>query len=74
MDEALRVLERLDRIEALDRVDGPPGALLAELRGLLREGEEWLRAEHEQGGDAAAALDRCRAALVEATMEVAIMR
>ena len=34
-----RVLERLDRIEALDRTRAAPGELLAELRGLLCEAE-----------------------------------
>ena len=42
MEEA-RVLARLDRIDALDREGAPPGELLAELRGLLREAEEWTR-------------------------------
>jgi alkylhydroperoxidase family enzyme len=50
MDEARRVLERLARIEALDRAAAPPGELLAELRALVREAEEWARAE---GGEAA---------------------
>ena len=45
MEEA-RVLARLDRIDALDRGGAPPGELLAELRGLLREAESWTR---EQG-------------------------
>jgi hypothetical protein len=45
MDEARKVLERLERIEALDR--GPAGrpALLAELRALVTESEAWARAE-----------------------------
>jgi hypothetical protein len=51
MDEARRVLERLTRIEALDRATAAPGELLDELRSLLREAEDWARAE---GGDAAA--------------------
>ena len=42
MEEA-RVLARLDRIDALDREGAPPGELLAELRGLLREAEAWTR-------------------------------
>ena len=42
MEEA-RVLARLDRIDALDREGAAPGELLAELRGLLREAEEWTR-------------------------------
>ena len=42
MEEA-HVLARLDRIDALDREGAPPGELLAELRGLLREAEAWTR-------------------------------
>jgi hypothetical protein len=42
MEEA-RVLARLDRIDALDREGAAPGAVLAELRGLLREVETWTR-------------------------------
>ena len=62
MDEARRVLERLARIEALDRAKAAPGELLDELRALVREAEEWTRAE---GGDADAdaAVRRLRASL-----------
>ena len=42
MDEA-RVLERLGRIDALDRASAAPGELLAELRGLLGEAERQAR-------------------------------
>jgi hypothetical protein len=45
MDEARKLLERLGRIEGLRREDVPEGALLAEVRGLLRDGEAWLAAE-----------------------------
>jgi DNA-binding response OmpR family regulator len=45
MEEARRLLERLDRIEALDRARAGPRELLAELRALLREAEAWSRAE-----------------------------
>ncbi len=44
MDEAARVIERLERIEGL-RAGGAPGALLAELRALVPEAEAWARAE-----------------------------
>ena len=61
MDEARAVLARLERIEALDRAEVPPADLLAELRALLRETEDWARAEPAVGADAArGALDRCR--------------
>jgi hypothetical protein len=55
MDEAEAVLERIERIQELDRADAPPGVLLDELRQLVIEAEEWARAE----GDA-----RARAATV----------
>ena len=62
MDEARAVLDRLDRIEALDRAAAPAGELLDELRGLLREAETWLRAEPDPHG-AVEALAGCRRAL-----------
>jgi len=73
MEEARRVLERLRRIEALERRSAPSDELLAELRTLVREAETWLRAEPEPGA-AADALARCAAALeaVEAE-EVALL-
>lgn len=77
MDEARRVIDRLERIEALQSSRAPAEALLDEVRQLLREGEAWLAAEHDgarRGGggraldlheEAAAALDGCRATLGE---------
>lgn len=62
MDEARAVLQRLDRIEALDRDDAPSSELLEELRGLLRAAETWVRAEADAEA-AADALARCRAAM-----------
>ena len=47
MEEARRVLARLERIQALDRGQALPGVLLAELQALLREAEEWAKAEQE---------------------------
>ena len=44
------MIERLERIEALDRSSANPAELLAELRGLLHDAEAWVRVE---GGDAA---------------------
>jgi hypothetical protein len=49
VDESRAILERLARIEALDRRGAPPAELLAELRALLGEAEAWSQAE---GGDA----------------------
>jgi hypothetical protein len=60
MEEARRVLARLERIEALDRQHALPGDLLAELRALLGEAEAWVRAEHPVPEAAADAVDRCR--------------
>jgi hypothetical protein len=62
MDEARAVLDRLDRIEALDRDAAPADELLDELRGLLREAETWLRTEPDPHG-AVEALAGCRQAL-----------
>jgi hypothetical protein len=50
-------MRRLERIEALDREHAQPEAVIAELRELVREAEEWVRAEGEPP-DAAAAVDR----------------
>jgi hypothetical protein len=61
MDEARAVIDRLDRIEALEREGATPGALLDELRGLVREAEAWARAEGD--ARAAAAVERCDQAL-----------
>ncbi len=72
MDEARAVLRRLDRIEALDRAEAPSAELLGELRALVRDAENWLRAEPEPCG-AVAALAGCRAALEAETEEVAIL-
>jgi hypothetical protein len=76
MDEARRVISRLERIETLQGEHAPSATLLAEVRQLLREGEAWLAAERRGsgrapaaglGGDpttaAAAALDGCRRSL-----------
>ena len=74
MEEA-RVLARLDRIDALDREGAAPGELLAELRGLLREAEEWTR-ERRDGTNGGAAngneevIERLRTALVRDIIEM----
>ena len=66
MDEARRVIERLERIEALDREAASPTQLLDEVRGLLRDAEAWVRVE---GGDAADdAVIRLREALAREAM------
>jgi Tfp pilus assembly protein PilN len=50
MDEATRVLDRLERIQELDRHRAPASAVLGELRALVDEAEAWARLE----GDARA--------------------
>jgi hypothetical protein len=61
VDESGAVLERLWRIESLDREGAQPAELVDELRALLVEAEAWSRRE---GGDAGArAVDELRSAL-----------
>jgi hypothetical protein len=48
VDEATRVLERLQRIDELDRETTPPRRLLGELRELVREAEAWARLEGDE--------------------------
>jgi len=66
MDESRAILERLERIEALDREGAAPGELIAELRALLGEAESWARADGGEAGvraveDLRAALDTAHA-------------
>ena len=65
MDEARQVLERLERIDRL-RAGGRRGAILAEVRKLLEEGEAWLAAEPAGTDSAREALDACRLRLASA--------
>ena len=69
MDEARAVIERLERIERLDREGAQPQTLLAELRELVREAEDWVRAEGDPER-AATAVDRCRDALEQRILAV----
>jgi len=55
MDEARTVLARLERIETLDGQGAPPGLLLAELRALVGEAEQWARRERDPRAASAAA-------------------
>ena len=59
MEEARRVIERLDRIETLKEAGAPADELLREVRALLREGEAWLASEPGATERARAALERC---------------
>ena len=54
------MLRRLERIETLDRRRAPAGALLGELRALVREAEAWARVEGD--GRATVAASRLRRA------------
>ena len=65
MDEARRVLDRLTRIEILEREGAQPQHLLAEVRALLREAEAWVARERAGAELAAHTLDRCRDALAQ---------
>jgi hypothetical protein len=63
MDEAVKVMERLARIESLERGGCPAEVLLGEVRALLHEAEAWVRVEPGGTARAAESLDRCREAL-----------
>ena len=63
MEEARRVLERLDRIEALNLGGAPTATVLDELRELVSDAESWLAAEGPGVEAAAHAVARCRTAL-----------
>jgi cob(I)alamin adenosyltransferase len=54
MEEARRMLERLERIDRLEQ------RLLAEVERLVEDGERWVAAEGPGAEAAAAALERCR--------------
>ena len=71
MDEARAVLDRLERISALESTGAPARAVLEEVRALVAEAEEWL--EVEPSARSAAALERCRAALGADREEVGMM-
>ncbi len=62
IDRAVRVLTRLERIEALDRGSAGPAALLGELRALVGEAEAWARVEGDARakGAARAAAEKLR--------------
>jgi hypothetical protein len=48
VDEADRVVRRLELIVSLDRDAVPPARLLGALRALVREAEEWARLEGDE--------------------------
>jgi hypothetical protein len=53
VDESRAVLERLQRIELLDRGGAGPVELVAELRALLVDAESWSRREGGEAGESA---------------------
>ena len=72
MEEARRVIHRLERIEQLRRADAPAAVLLEQVRRLLAEGEAWLAVEAREGGAGArAALEDLRERLGSAGKEAA---
>ena len=68
MDEARAVIERLNRIEALDRERAPATTLLAELRELVREAEAGVRTEGDERAELA--VERCKEALAAEIVHV----
>jgi hypothetical protein len=62
VDEADRVLVRLERIASLDRRRVDPGVVLGELRALVGEAEKWARVEGDARarGAARAAAEKVR--------------
>ena len=54
MDEARAVIDRLERIEAMDRAGADAPSLLTELRELVREATEWADVEDDPDARAAA--------------------
>lgn len=70
MDEARAVLERLRRIDALQREQAGPHALLAEVDELVLEARRWLGAE---GGDERAAESLARVGAAVARTREAMM-
>jgi hypothetical protein len=67
VEKVRAVLKRLDRIDGLREEEVPPAVLLAEVRALLCEAEEWVREEPSER--AAEALERSREALAAGERE-----
>lgn len=58
MEESRAVLERLERIEELDRTGAPPAEIVAELRALVADATAWSRAEGGESAERAVAVLR----------------
>lgn len=54
-------MDRLERIEVLERDGASPTVMLEELRGLVRDAERWVRVEGD--GRAREVVSRCESAL-----------
>jgi hypothetical protein len=63
MDEARAVIDRLERIEVLERDGAPPAVMLEELRGLVQAAERWAQLEGDER--ARTAVELCDAALAQ---------
>ena len=63
VDEARAVIERLDRIDVLERAGAPHAAVLDELRGLLHDAEAWVRIDGDEHAEEVVV--RCGAALAQ---------
>jgi hypothetical protein len=63
MDEARRLLARLERIDALAGDDRRSESLLPELRALVAEAEAWARREDGAGASAGSAIEALRQAV-----------
>ncbi len=71
MDEARSVLDRLDRIAALEAAEVPAAILLKEVCELVREAEAWLAVEPwRMRPEPATAVERCRLALEEVLQSI----
>ena len=57
------MIDRLERIEVLEREGAPPAVMLEELRGLVRDAEAWARIDGDER--AREAVERCDAALAQ---------
>jgi hypothetical protein len=68
VDEARRVIRRLERIETLQGQRAPAADLLAEVRLLLREGEAWLAVEHGEKASGNGEPGRVQTAAAEAAL------
>jgi hypothetical protein len=66
MSDSQHVLDRLHRIELLERERAPAPALLTEVRALLAEAEIWVRSEGRGNSRAEGAVGGLREALERA--------